>query len=84
GLVNALYKSIEDQIGASSCIIQPRHAIRAVKDGKTVDVAICFECGVAEFWMNGKRNYENMTETPLPLFDRVLKSGKIPLAKRAF
>jgi len=54
-LVLAIYKDVADGEGAAKCF-DPHHAVHATKDGKTVDLVICFQChqieihGVKEGW----------------------------------
>jgi hypothetical protein len=81
-VISALYRGIEEHNGGVSGCFNPRHGIRAVKGGRTVDVVICFECGYIHFWESGKRSTVLVTGTPQKAFDRVLESGTVPLGER--
>src|SRR5262245_57933232 len=43
-LVAALKKAAADNDGIAAGCFNPRHAIRVVHEGKTIDLVICFEC----------------------------------------
>jgi hypothetical protein len=82
-LRSALEKSIaEPGRGGAKCF-DPRHAIRATQDGKTVDLVICFECGWVSVHHDGKSlGRIEMDTAAQPLFDQVLRDAKVPLAKK--
>lgn len=60
----------------------PRHGIRAVSGGKTVDLLICFECRHVEVYENGKliMRRDPGTDAAKLYFDRVLTQARVPLA----
>jgi TPR repeat protein len=68
----------------SMCLVNPRHALRAVSGGNTYDILICYECGQLELYKN---------DQPLPFagsiagnadaLNRLLKKAGIPLADDA-
>jgi hypothetical protein len=53
-LLSALVKSIAELGRAGFKCFDPRHAIRATHDGKSVDLVICFECGWVLVCIDGK------------------------------
>ena len=82
-LVTALKKSVEESKGLSAYCFNPRHGISVTHDGKTNDFVICFECLQVITLENDKKIGDFLiTETPEPLFNRVLMKRNIPLAGR--
>jgi hypothetical protein len=71
--------------GLAAKCFEPRHAIHAEYDGKTVDLLICFECALVYVYLDGK-NEETAVVTisryAQPIFDTVLRDAKIILAKK--
>ncbi len=62
----------------------PRHVVRTVKGGETVDVVICFQCSRYQVYREGKRETEGtqkLSPDDEPLFDKLLSDAGIPLAK---
>ncbi|MGH7977918.1 MAG: hypothetical protein ACREE6_00985 [Limisphaerales bacterium] len=61
----------------------PRHAIRAEKGDKTVELLICFECRQIYITSSWATNVILTTTTPNPAatFNKVLKRAGIPLPK---
>jgi hypothetical protein len=55
----------------------PRHGIHASHGGKSVDLAICFECSYV--YQNSVMEFRT-TDAPQPAFDAVLTNAGIPLA----
>jgi hypothetical protein len=55
----------------------PRHGIHASHGGKSVDLAICFECSYV--YQNDVMEFRT-TEAPQPVFDAVLTDAGVPLA----
>jgi hypothetical protein len=61
----------------------PRHAVRAVEKGHTVEYIICFQCGGCEVYTDGKRSGGgslSFGRSVRPSFDRPLKDAGIPIA----
>ena len=63
----------------------PRHGIRAVHGGKTVDLVICFECLQFEVYENGKplKRAVPITDAPQPAFNRALAQASVRLAPKS-
>ena len=62
----------------------PRHVVRVVKGGETIDMVICFECSRYEVYREGKRTTETtqlLSRDDESLFDKLLSDAGIPLAK---
>jgi hypothetical protein len=72
--------------GRMAKCFDPRHGIRATHDGKSMDVLICFHCGYVNLY-EGKGNEPiasfSIAAGAQPAFDKILKDGKVPLAKPA-
>jgi len=58
----------------------PRHAIRAVEKGRTIDCVICFECYQLEVHEGRSKSVKPITREPQEVFNRHLKQADIPLA----
>jgi hypothetical protein len=67
--------------GHGAKCFDPRHAIRATADGKTVDVLICFECSWVYFYLGEGNETVRLTigDQQAPL-DKILKDANVPLA----
>jgi hypothetical protein len=82
-LLAALEKAL-DKGGGAKCF-DPRHAIHAEYEGKTVDLLICFECEWVYVYFDGKKEAAaklTIDRAIQPVFDNVLREAKIPLAKK--
>ncbi len=70
--------------GQTARCFEPRHGIRATHGDKTVDMVICFACGLVDFYDDAKKREPTSSEKILkgmqPVFDEILKTAKVPLA----
>src|SRR5262249_42133996 len=82
-VLDALVKGIQENDGIAAACFNPRHGLRAVHDGKTVDLVICFECLQVQVFVDGKKSGVLTSESPQPLLDMILKDAKVPLAPKA-
>ena len=82
-LLAALDRGINENDGTVAGCFIPRHGLRAVHGGKTVDMVICFQCYQIEFYTDGIRDKGGrlVTASPQRTFNEVLKAAKVPLAK---
>lgn len=81
-LVEELEKSIAacTPLHMALCF-QPRHALRAMAGGKTVELLICFECWRVHPYHDGMPTGGVATnDSPKVLFNDLLKAAKVPLA----
>jgi hypothetical protein len=79
-LVTALGDGIAGGCIPADCF-EPRHGIRAVKNGVAVDFLICFECGTLDVFSTTGTNWSfSVCSTPTAAFNKVLKSADIPLS----
>src|SRR4051812_18265719 len=53
----AIEKGVRDSDGSVAGCFRPRHGVRAVVDGKTVELVICFECLSLQVFEDGKRSF---------------------------
>jgi hypothetical protein len=82
-----LLAAFYDGIGSSSrkemaFCFEPRHGIRAVGNNKSIDLVICFHCKQLEIYENQGKRTIPVTDSPRPVFDRILSQAGIPLASR--
>ncbi len=81
-LVAALKNGAAENDGTVNMCFHPRHGIRAIHDGKTMDFVICFECFQVKVYADEKRDDGFLTTgSPQPVFDQVLRDAGIPLAE---
>jgi hypothetical protein len=78
GLLDGLLKNP----GRGAKCFDPRHAIRATHDGKTVDLLVCFACGWVYVYEGDKHTTTlTVAKGVQPTFDKVLKAAGVPLAR---
>jgi hypothetical protein len=85
-LLAALSRGLDEGEEMADCFA-PRHRIRIVRDGKTYDVTICFECGAVETYVDGElnRNYAvAVGGSPEPILNAFLVAAKIPIPPSVF
>jgi hypothetical protein len=75
-------RSIDESEGVGANCFNPRHGIRFTREGKTVDLVICFECYQVQAFIGEQRDpFFVITREPQKAFDKVLRDKGIPLAK---
>jgi hypothetical protein len=80
-LFTSLTKGMEKVETVAACF-NPRHGIRATRDGKTVELVICFECHQLLVFLGPEKPTGLLVNgSPEPAFDKVLKDAGIPKAK---
>lgn len=78
-LVASLQKGIAENEGrVAECFI-PRHGLRAIASGKTVDLVICFECLRIEAIVGDKHHFLRTMGSPQAAFDQALRDAQVPL-----
>lgn len=61
----------------------PRHGLRAVENGKTVDYVICFECSRFEEFLGEKKlRHEPINSKAQSTFDKPLQGAGVPIAPK--
>jgi hypothetical protein len=66
---------------AKKCF-EPRHGVRAMAGGKTVDLVICFACSEVQVWSDDGKDLEGLAligDSAQAAFDKVLTDAKVPL-----
>jgi hypothetical protein len=83
-LLTALTKGVAENPDKQAKCFQPRHGLRAKLDGKTVDLAICFECLHIKVYANDTEREQPIlvSGSPEPVFDKILKDAKVKLADK--
>jgi hypothetical protein len=82
-LNEALRAGARENSDTAAACFNPRHGIRAVRDGKAYDVVICFECLQAQVFEAGQQGESFLvSESPQPAFDDVLRAAGVPLADK--
>ena len=85
-IVTALDKGIAESDGNGAKCFDPRHGIRAQRDGKTVELVICFECMQVQGYLDKSEKSDVhflVTKTPQDAFDKVLKAAGVKLAPKS-
>lgn len=78
-ILQALYSGVGKANGETSKCFNPRHGIRATKDGQVVEVLICFECG--PIWVFPATSTKVSTSKhPANTFNRIWKSAGLRVA----
>ncbi len=83
-LLDALNKGLAENATGARCFV-PRHGLRAVHDGVTVDLVICFECSWVHVYIDKAAMPDAklaIGKTPAPAFDKVLKDAGVKLADK--
>jgi Aspartic acid proteinase inhibitor len=81
-LAAAVVMGVADNEGLAAACFNPRHGIRVTAAGKTVDFVICFECLQMQVFLGTDRSEDLLiAASPQALFDKVLHSAGVPLAK---
>jgi hypothetical protein len=78
-LVDAFKRGIEEGKGPPPACFDPRHGIRVVKSGLTVDFVICFECVTVSEVISSTRHLR-ISRSPRDVFNNALKRANLPLA----
>ncbi len=75
----AYYDGLVDTSGAAACF-SPRHGIRAMKNGETLDLVICFHCHFVEVHLNDKNlGFKKVSAEPQDVFNEILTAANVDL-----
>lgn len=84
-LLTGLKKSLDDDAKMAKCF-EPRHGIRATRDGKTVDLVICYACGQVYVHLPDVKPGDPVRLTihagGEKGLDAILEAAKVPLAPK--
>lgn len=80
-LVGALYGTIMDREGAlgSAACFSARHGLHLTKQGKTLDVLICFQCGQTHTSGPAGARLLPASETGRKTFEAAVRSTQLPV-----
>jgi hypothetical protein len=79
-LIAALKQSVAAGGQVAECF-WPRHGLRVVENGQTVEYLICFECTAFEEFVGDKKlRYAGISPDSRPTFDQPLKRAGVPIA----
>lgn len=78
-LVTALADGIAENVEPADCF-NPRHGIRAAKNGVAVDFVICFQCAAIEVFSSKGTNWSfSVSRETAALFNQTLQKAGVPL-----
>jgi len=81
-ILNALAKGLAETDGGMAACFNPRHGIRAVRNGVATDLVICFECWQIQVIAGGGRSETlSVRDSPEAQFDALLTSRGIVTAR---
>jgi hypothetical protein len=79
-LVSALQQGVREHDGSVANCFNPRHGIRVVHEGATVDLVICFECYQVQSYAGGQSgSHFLVSRSPQTAFDQTLRDAAVPL-----
>ena len=78
-IMTALRDGFAQSDGSVYKCFDPRHAVRAVENGKTVDYLICFHCKQAEVHEGNSHRVVPTTRDPQAKFNEILTKAGVPL-----
>ena len=78
-IMAALKEGVTRSDGNMAKCFWPRHAIRAVEKGRTVDYVICFKCYQLEVHEGSTMNLKPVTREPQLVFNKLLNEAGISL-----
>jgi hypothetical protein len=85
-MIAAVKKSIRSPNDSGRNCFFPRHLVRVIKDGKTFDLMICFQCRNYEAYAGEKERYPSskgiLSSAAQSLLDKVLSDAYVPLASK--
>lgn len=80
-LIKGLFGSLQPEGPRSACF-NPRHAIRAMRGGKTVDVVICFECHLIWVYSGTRLTATTINDSAQATYEKVAEQAGLPAATR--
>jgi len=81
-ILDALAKGLAETDGSMAACFNPRHGIRAVRNGVTTDLVICFECWQVQVIAGGGRTQTvSVRNSPEKSFEALLTSRGVVTAR---
>lgn len=81
-LLTAFYNGIEEGNGDQMGCFDPQIGIRAVRNGQTVDLVICYACLHVEIYDRHGFRSASTSNSPLPVFIRILSEAGVTLDRQ--
>ncbi|MFO0937382.1 MAG: hypothetical protein U0798_12805 [Gemmataceae bacterium] len=78
-IVAALKTGLEQKDTKMAKCFWPRHAIRTVEAGKTIDYVICFECHQLELWAGERKTVFPLSDDPKPTMNKILMDANVTI-----
>jgi len=81
----SLYDGMADPRAFRAACFTPRHGIRAVQNGKTVELVICFRCMTLATYIDKlekQQGSSTISKSSQTVFDRTLADAGVPLSSR--
>ena len=79
-LRKALEKGMDENKAAKGACFIPRHGIRLVREKKTYDLVICFQClQICVYEGEKEVGWSLTSQSPAELFNKTLADAKVPL-----
>jgi hypothetical protein len=75
-LIADLVEGLLETVSAADCFF-PRHGVRAVCQGRVVELVICFECNQARVYPEG---WTTISDRPRAIIVQMLQAARIPLS----
>jgi hypothetical protein len=82
-VVSAIKEAVRDKPEYGMNCFIPRHAVRSVKGGGTVEMLICFQCRIYEIYRDGKPDRAGsglISQNAKTLLNTTLTDAGVPLA----
>jgi hypothetical protein len=77
----AIKKGIAESDGDQAKCFWPRHGVRLVQSGKTIEYVICFECLQLNEYRDGDIKHKATTRSPAAVLDEQLQGAGVPQQK---
>jgi hypothetical protein len=81
-IMKSLAVGIANSSGPKAACFWPRHGIRTVEGGQTIDYVICFECTQFERFVGGEKTLDFIAKFPEAEFDQLLTEAGLPIAPK--
>jgi hypothetical protein len=78
-LIADLVEGLLEPVTAASCFI-PRHGVRASRQGRTVELVICFECNQARVYVERHQDWTTIGRKPKDVIIETLSEAGIPVS----
>jgi hypothetical protein len=81
-LTEVVFKGILESDGKVAACFNPRHGLRAVREGQVVDLLICYECLQVEVHGPGKKESALTSDSVEPEVTRIYQVAGLTIAPR--